>query len=468
MGDDKAALREVHWRQLFPWLAIFRTFGIALDLKKMALGAAGALVTACGWWILATLFQSAASDNTQVEQIAAEVSHWPWDQGEWTGFGSGAVDPRVHRLLTDQRDMLSAGMTRELEQALRSRPQFELVDGILKSPVQSLMHLGTNWEFVLKPVTELVRPFRGIFGRQSGFVAAIFSLLCGIWGAVVWAFFGGAITRIAAIQFAREEKISIKESLQFASSKLLSFGGAPVIPLLFIAFFWLLCALGGVVACIPAIGDVFAGVLWILPMIAAFVMALIVVGWAVGWPLMFATISVEGSDSFDALSRSYAYAFQRPWNYLFYGLLAGIFGSLCSFFVLLFTDLIIHLSQWAVGWGGGSGLQHTLDQLFYYAPAASGWRPVSSGDAPSGMSGIAAVVCAAWLYLLFMMIVGFVYSYFWSASTVIYYLLRRDVDNTEMQEVYIEGEEEDEGMPMEPTPASPVATPSQPAEPGGG
>jgi hypothetical protein len=67
-----------------------------------------------------------------------------------------------------------------------------------------------------------------------------------------------------------------------------------------------------------------------------------------------------------------------------------------------------------------------------------------------------------------MLIVGYVYSYFWSASTVIYYLLRRDVDNTEMQEVYIEGEEEDEGMPIEPTPASPVVTPSQPAEAGGG
>jgi hypothetical protein len=69
---------------------------------------------------------------------------------------------------------------------------------------------------------------------------------------------------------------------------------------------------------------------------------------------------------------------------------------------------------------------------------------------------VAAICTAVWLYLLFFMIVGFVYSYFWSASTIIYYLLRRDVDNTEMQEVYMEGEEEDEQSLMEPAPTTPV------------
>jgi hypothetical protein len=212
----------------------------------------------------------------------------------------------------------------------------------------------------------------------------------------------------------------------------------------------------------------FAGLLWFLPLIAGFVMALILVGWAVGWPLMYATISVEGSDSFDALSRSFAYAFQRPWHYLFYALLAAIFGSLCSFFVLLFTDLMVYLSRWAVAWGDGESLRQMLDQLFYYAPLATEWGPGPSVEAPTGVTRLAALCAAVWLYLLFFMVIGFVYSYFWSAATIIYYLLRRDVDNTEMQEVYLEGEEEDEGLPMEPAPASPVVTPTQPTTPGAG
>jgi hypothetical protein len=197
-------------------------------------------------------------------------------------------------------------------------------------------------------------------------------------------------------------------------------------------------------------------------------MSLILVGWAVGWPLMFSTISVEGSDVFDALSRSFAYAFQRPWHYLFYGLLAAVFGSICAFFVFLFADLMVHLSRWAVEWGGSESLAGKLDQLFYYAPAATGWRPDSMIEEPQGATRFAAICAAVWLYLLYFMLVGFVYSYFWSVSTVIYYLLRRDVDNTEMQEVYLEGEEEDEGFPIEPSPASPVVTPPQPTAPGAG
>jgi hypothetical protein len=349
-----------------------------------------------------------------------------------------------------------------------SRPTFYLVNRLLQDPLHTLWHLATNWALVLRPVHELVHPFAGVFLRKSGLVVVLFTLLCAIWAAVVWAFFGGAITRIAAVQFAREEKISLKESVRFASTKLLSYGGAPVIPLGFIAFFWILCAIGGLISWIPVFGDLFAGILWFLPLIAGFVMALILVGWAVGWPLMFATISVEGSDSFDALSRSFAYAFQRPWHYLFYALLALIFGSICSFFVLLFTDLIVYLSRWAVEWGGGESLRDTLDQLFYYAPGAIGWRRTGVVEEPTGLTRFAAFCAAIWLYLLYFMVIGFVYSYFWSASTVIYYLLRRDVDNTEMQEVYLEGEEEDEGLPIEPAPASPVVTPAQPTAPGAG
>jgi hypothetical protein len=447
MGDEKAtALREVHWRQLCPWLAIFRTFGVALDLKKMALGALGAVLMASGWWLVAYLFLAVASENEQVQTSASAFSQWPWHNAQWNSF-------------------IPPAPPRELSDTLRDRTGLQVVDELLNNPVRTLVQLGTNWRFVLTPITEFVKPFRGIFNQKSGLVSTVFTLLCGIWAAIVWAFFGGAITRIAAIQFAREEKISLKESLRFASAKWLSFGGAPIIPLMFIAFFWLLCAIGGLISCIPAVGSIFAGMLWILPLIAGFVMALILVGWAVGWPLMFATISVEGSDSFDALSRSFAYAFQRPWHYLFYALLATVFGSLCSFFVLLFSDLLVYLSRWAVSWGGGDGLAQVLDQLFYYAPVASGWRPGATAvpvEAPVGATWFAAVCTAVWLYLLFFLIVGFVYSYFWSASTIIYYLLRRDVDNTEMQEVYVEGEEEDEGMPSEPAPASPVVTPSQP------
>jgi len=493
MADEKATLREIHWRHVFPWLAIFRTFGVALDLKKMALGGLGALTMTFGWFLLASLFETVAGGNEQVSAAAAEVRGWPWDRNEWhtfavsdnpaaialleelqkTGLPISAADYEKIGAVRFVEDLERSGVRvtpsdrTAIEAAFGVKKRFVILNELQRSPLSTLWQLGTNWRFVLKPVEVLVRPFRDVFARRNEFVSTVFALVCGLWGALVWAFFGGAITRIAAVQFARDEKISLKESVQFAASKFLSYGGAPAIPLAFVAFFAVLCLVGGLISRIPGVGAIFAGVLWILPLVAGFVMAIILVGWAVGWPLMFSTISVEGSDSFDALSRSFAYIFQRPWHYLFYAIVAAVFGSLCSFFVVLFADLMIHMTQWAVAWGGGDKL---LGQLFFYAPDASGWG--SSTDpsvaTPNGLNKIGAICTGIWLYLVFLLLVGFVYSYFWSASTIIYYLLRRDVDNTEMQEVFLEGEGDDMDIPGEhAAPTSPVVSSGEPPQTAG-
>jgi hypothetical protein len=54
---------------------------------------------------------------------------------------------------------------------------------------------------------------------------------------------------------------------------------------------------------------------------------------------------------------------------------------------------------------------------------------------------IGAGLVAFWLYLVFLMIIGFGYSYFWSASSIIYLLMRRKVDDTELDEVHLEEED---------------------------
>jgi hypothetical protein len=47
-----------------------------------------------------------------------------------------------------------------------------------------------------------------------------------------------------------------------------------------------------------------------------------------------------------------------------------------------------------------------------------------------------------WLWLFFLLILGFGYSYFWSVSTIIYLLMRQKVDDTELDEVYLEEEQD--------------------------
>jgi hypothetical protein len=59
----------------------------------------------------------------------------------------------------------------------------------------------------------------------------------------------------------------------------------------------------------------------------------------------------------------------------------------------------------------------------------------------------AGIVCF-WLTLAFLMMLGFSYSFFWSAATMIYFLMRKKVDEAELDEVFEDDEQQE--MPLAP------------------
>ncbi len=56
MAEDKVEPRDINWRQLLPWTLLFQGFRVALDPNKLVLAAAGILLMAFGWWLLAVIF----------------------------------------------------------------------------------------------------------------------------------------------------------------------------------------------------------------------------------------------------------------------------------------------------------------------------------------------------------------------------------------------------------------------------
>jgi hypothetical protein len=56
---------------------------------------------------------------------------------------------------------------------------------------------------------------------------------------------------------------------------------------------------------------------------------------------------------------------------------------------------------------------------------------------------IAACFLAFWVYLVVGMLGAFVISFYFSVNTIIYYLMRNEVDATEMDDVYVEQSDED-------------------------
>ena len=136
---------------------------------------------------------------------------------------------------------------------------------------------------------------------------------------------------------------------------------------------------------IPLLGDILvAGIGWPLVLLAGLVMAVILVG-LVGWPLMYATISAEGSDSFDALSRSYSYVYQCPWHYLWYCAVAAGLRAVVVFFVGFMGSLMVYLGKWGVAqtpWHRVADRDPSF--LFVYAPESFGWRTLLLEGEPRG------------------------------------------------------------------------------------
>src|SRR5262245_33552606 len=63
MAEDQVGLGKEQVREPAPWTKIFTGFRVAADPKKLLLAAAGILVMALGWWILAAFFYTFYRDK---------------------------------------------------------------------------------------------------------------------------------------------------------------------------------------------------------------------------------------------------------------------------------------------------------------------------------------------------------------------------------------------------------------------
>jgi hypothetical protein len=261
-----------------------------------------------------------------------------------------------------------------------------------------------------------------------------------------WSLFGGAISRIAAVHIARDDKISLRQAMNFAVGKMVSFASAPVIPLIFVL------GIGLFITAVAFVIDwgVFLGT-WIgapilgaatfLALIAGFVMTLVLLGTAGGFNLMYPTIAVEGTDSFDAISRSFSYVYSRPWQMTFFTFVALIYGAITFLFVRLFIWLMLLLTHHFIGMGVYHVAPNSMPMLNAMWPSpttTSGLTYSVDYTALTGPEKIGAFLMQAWNMLAISVLGGFGISLYFSSNTIIYFLMRMGVELTEMDDVYME------------------------------
>jgi hypothetical protein len=281
----------------------------------------------------------------------------------------------------------------------------------------------------------------------------------------IWALFGGAIHRIAALHFARDEKISMGTAMKFAAGKFLSFYTAPLIPLGISVFIGLFLLAGGFLLGSWG-GGILMGVLFPLAILGGMLIAFLLVGLGGGVGLMYPTIAVESSDSFDAISRSYSYIFGKPWRAAFYALAALVYGVICYLFIRLFAFLVLASTHAFVGagvYGSGEALSPAASRLDMLWPAPTFDHLMSHPcwQALSFWETLGAGLIWFWVMLIAGAVLAFLVSYCASAHTAIYFLLRRTVDATDLDDVFVD---EVEGEPA-PGDAPATTEPPKPAEP---
>lgn len=430
MADDGVTLRGINWREAFPFTHLFRAFRVSVHPSKIVLAL---LLLGCLWC---------------------------------AGLVLDAVWPENHRVTIEQAAELwgSSGTLATYHP--------EMLHSMDHWPDERAGIFRTFFDYEIAQANNILM-FRGApFESVWNFVATgplwlwaahwVFALIFTAWFLLVWSVLGGAISRIAAVHVARDEKISVRHALAFSVSKILSFIFAPVIPVLIILGIGLVIALASLALLhLSHPGVIIAGVLFFLALLGGFVITLVVLGTIGGFNLMYPTVAVEGSDSFDAISRSFSYVFARPWRMLWYTMVAAVYGAICYLFVRFFVWVMLAATWFFMFWLlPRNGQPATYWPTIWPRPAdpLAVLRYTPDYQHLAWPEGVAAALIAWWVYLVIGLIGAFAISFYFSSNTIIYYLMRREVDATEMDDVYIEeaDDELDEGVSSGGTGATPA------------
>lgn len=266
----------------------------------------------------------------------------------------------------------------------------------------------------LTPVTDVLGLGQSLI--ESKFHWGVTSLQVAelLWIWAVWSFFGTLLCRLTALDFMGRD-VGWGEAARYCRSRSLSAFASPLLPMIGVAAFWFPCVVAGWVTRIPSVGQPVVACGWFLLWLCGGILALLLLGLTLCWPLMVATIGVEGTDAFDGLSRSYNYLFSRPWYVIGMTLLILVMGGCTLFGVRWLAMQADYLAVMSLA----SGSPDATWQQFQPQPVG---EPLLTETTVSLLRFSRGIITLG--------INAFSHSFFWVAVTVMFLLLRKSVDST--------------------------------------
>jgi hypothetical protein len=248
---------------------------------------------------------------------------------------------------------------------------------------------------------------------------------------------GGAICRIAALQFARGEKPGLTEALRFSTKRFTSFFVAPLTPIGIIIVPVLFIFIIGLTGNIPWAGELIIGISVPLALIAGALITVVLIGMFAGFNLMFPAIAYDGSDCFDSISRSFSYVYAKPWQMGFYTTIAAVYGAISYTFVRFFAFILLLVTHLFLQLGVWTENSEEVNKLTAIWPKPEFMKLLGSSDlATNWTESVAAFLVYLFLLAVVGIVVSFVISFYFSANTIIYSLMRYKVDNTALEDMY--------------------------------
>ena len=480
-------IEEIDWRTVFPFINLFKTFRMAIGPAKLLL--ALVLVAALFFYgcLLDFILKSQAEPGEaqyfathninqfdhwrehrpqQVEQLQAEwiaVSLPNNLQGhedpieainqyfhnEYTRLarnGSAADNKRLHQLRIRHRQKLAQ------IQALNRVGAFSAASNFGREAFSRLVHAAISFNFGLQDLATrnpvdtntVTSALRDILCTLPSWLYHSHRLFFILWisgSLLLWALFGGAICRLAAMHGGRDKRLDIAAALRFSQRKFPWLVIAPFLPLFMVILIGLCQALFGLIMFNVPVLDLFGGLLFGLVLIAGFIITLMILGLIGSANLLYPALAVEGTDAFDVIARTFNYVFFRPWRFLFYNLVSLVYGAITYCFVAMVAWMTLAVTQRGVGLGVFTSAKSTAHGRFAaMMPPLEPGQLISAVDwsLMDGTAKVAAILITAWTCITFALVAAFIVSFFFCANTWIYFLLRHVSDGTSFDDIDID------------------------------
>lgn len=249
--------------------------------------------------------------------------------------------------------------------------------------------------------------------------------------AAVFAIFGGAIARSAAVDFCLGVRSSTATALAFGVKRARSLIAVLLVPLILALVLRLLLSIaGGGLLSVPWL-NIVAAIAFPIAIAVGVAITLMLLGYAAGFLMLTPSVACEGSDAIDGLQRVYAYVIARPLRLLSYLLVLGLLFVA----TLVLLRVIFHTGAYLAG----DSLTRWLGERS--SAVVTGHIPESLRESlaeskPRADERTAHAIFGFWWNLPGVLIASWIFSFLHCGGAILYLLMRKAADGQELAEIH--------------------------------